>query len=98
LDQHGFLQMQFTNVSEPGMPPMPQTSELGSLADFYGHISCRDRHERGRAQSANPYVTASAVLYFAVAVHGSLDEAGYYCVDGMAIMSAQARSLGFSLV
>jgi hypothetical protein len=27
-----------------------------------------------------------------------LDEVGYYCVNGMAIMAAQGRSLGFSLV
>jgi hypothetical protein len=26
------------------------------------------------------------------------DEVGYYCVNGMAIMAAQGRSLGFSLV
>jgi type IV secretory system conjugative DNA transfer VirD4/TraG family protein len=28
---------------------------------------------------------------------GSLDEAGYYCVEGMAVMMAQARSLGFNI-
>ncbi len=27
-----------------------------------------------------------------------LDEVGYYCVDGMDLMAAQARSLGFSMV
>jgi hypothetical protein len=28
----------------------------------------------------------------------TFDEVGYYCVTGMAIMAAQGRSLGFSLV
>jgi intracellular multiplication protein IcmO len=40
---------------------------------------------------ARPYASPSPFIVI-------LDEVGYYCVTGMAIMAAQGRSLGFSLV
>jgi intracellular multiplication protein IcmO len=131
LDQHGFLQMQFTKI-------------LGSLADVYGHVFLTPHGEvdmndvvlnrrilvvmlpaleksadevanlgkiivatlKGMmgstlgstlesdwdtAVDARPYASPSPFIVI-------LDEVGYYCVTGMAIMAAQGRSLGFSLV
>lgn len=131
LDQHGFLQMQFTRI-------------LGSLTDVYGHIFLTPHGEvdmsdvvlnrrilvvmlpalekssdevanlgkiivatlKGMMGStlgntledkwdtvveARPYNSPSPFIVI-------LDEVGYYCVNGMAIMAAQGRSLGFSLV
>lgn len=131
LDQHGFLQMQFTRI-------------LGSLTDVYGHIFLTPHGEvdmndvvlnrrilvvmlpalekssdevanlgkiivatlKGMMGStlgntleddwdkvvdARPYNSPSPFIVI-------LDEVGYYCVNGMAIMAAQGRSLGFSIV
>jgi intracellular multiplication protein IcmO len=131
LDQHGYLQMQFTRI-------------LGSLADVYGHIFLTPHGEvdmndvvLGRrilvvmlpalekssdevanlgkiivamlkgmmggtlgsvientwdtVVDARPYASKSPFITI-------LDEVGYYTVSGLAVMSAQARSLGFSLV
>lgn len=131
LDQHGYLQMQFTQI-------------LGSLADTYGHIFFTeagevDMHDvvlnrrllvvmlpalevsgdelanLGKIVVANlkgmmgkslgskiqgPWtdivdkrMTNSPSPFVVV-----LDEVGYYTVDGMALMTAQARSLGFMMV
>ncbi|MGY3581853.1 hypothetical protein ACVIGB_000076 [Bradyrhizobium sp. USDA 4341] len=131
LDQHGYLQMQFTRI-------------LGSLADVYGHIFLTPHGEvdmndvvLGRrilvvmlpalekssdevanlgkiivamlkgmmggtlgstientwdiVVDARPYSSPTPFVVI-------LDEVGYYTVSGLAVMSAQARSLGFSLV
>lgn len=130
LDQHGYLQMQFTQI-------------LGSLADTYGHIFFTeagevDMHDvvlnrrllvvmlpalevssdelanLGKIVVANlkgmmgkslgsmiqgPWedvvdkrITNSPSPFIVV-----LDEVGYYTVDGLALMTAQARSLGFMI-
>jgi intracellular multiplication protein IcmO len=126
LDQHGFLQMQFTKI-------------LGNLADVYGHIFLTPHGEvdmndvvlnrrilvvmlpaleksadevanlgkiivatlKGMMGStlgstiesswdkvveARPYNSPSPFIVI-------LDEVGYYCVNGMAIMAAQGRSI-----
>jgi len=131
LEQHGYLEMQFTQV-------------LGSLGDVYGHIF-NERYgeidmfdvvlnrrilvvmlpslEKSDSETANlgkiivanlkgmmgatlghklegdwediveNRVTNSPSPFITV-----LDEVGYYTVTGMAVMAAQARSLGFSMV
>lgn len=131
LDQHGYLQMQFTKI-------------LGSLTDVYGHIfatpygevdisdvvlnrrilvimlpalkkSGDEINNLGKIVVANLKGMMGNVL--GSTIDGKyedivekrvtnapspfivvLDEVGYYTVDGMAVMAAQARSLGFSLV
>lgn len=131
LDQHGYLEMQFTKI-------------LGSLADVYGHIFktpygeidmtdvVLNRRilvvmlpalEKASDEIANLGKIVVATLkgmmgstlgskiegdWFGVVEQRPttaptpfiviLDEVGYYMVDGMDLMSAQARSLGFSLV
>lgn len=131
LEQHGFLQMQFTRV-------------LGSLSDDYGYIfrtnlgeidfmdvivnrrilcvllpalekstdelanlgkivvACLksmmgkglgDQLEGNRERIIERKVTAGNAPYMVI-----LDEYGYYVVRGAAVMPAQARSLGFSMV
>lgn len=131
LDQHGYLEMQFTRI-------------LGSLADVYGHIfhtpygeidmndvvlnrrilvimlpaleksgdeianlgkiivatlkgmmggTLGSQIEGSWAKIVDNRVTNSESPFIVV-----LDEVGYYMVDGMDLMSAQARSLGFSLI
>jgi intracellular multiplication protein IcmO len=131
LDQHGYLEMQFTRI-------------LGSLADVYGHIFktpfgeidmndvVLNRRlllimlpalEKSSDEIANLGKIVVATLRgmmgstLGSAIEGAwqdivenrltkspspfiviLDEVGYYMVDGMDLMAAQARSLGFSLV
>lgn len=131
LDQHGYLEMQFTKI-------------LGSLADVYGHIFktpygeidmtdvVLNRRilvvmlpalEKASDEIANLGKIVVATLkgmmgstlgskiegdWFGVVEQRPttaptpfiviLDEVGYYMVDGMDLMSAQARSLGFCLV
>ncbi len=131
LDQHGYLEMQFTRI-------------LGSLADVYGHIFHTPNGEvdmfdvvlnrrilvimlpaleKSKDEIANLGKIVVATLKGMMgATLGStlegnwdgvvenrptnspspficiLDEVGYYTVDGMALMAAQARSLGFTMV
>jgi intracellular multiplication protein IcmO len=131
LDQHGFLQMQFTKI-------------LGNLADVYGHIFLTPHGEVDMSdvvlnrrilvvmlpaleKSADEVANLGKIIVATLkGMMGStlgskieasydevvlrrpynspspfiviLDEVGYYCVTGMAIMAAQGRSLGFSLV
>jgi len=131
LDQHGYLEMQFTRI-------------LSSLADVYGHIFntpygeidmtdvVLNRRilvvmlpalEKASDEIANLGKIVVATLKGMMGgtlgseIEGNwygvveqrpttsptpfvciLDEVGYYMVDGMDLMSAQARSLGFSLV
>lgn len=131
LDQHGYLEMQFTKI-------------LGSLADVYGHIFhtpygeidmadvVLNRRilvimlpalEKSRDEIANLGKIVVATLkgmmggtlgseiegtWDSVVINRPtnspspfivvLDEVGYYMVDGMDLMAAQARSLGFSLI
>jgi intracellular multiplication protein IcmO len=131
LDQHGYLQMQFSQI-------------FGSLSDVYGHIfgsaygqvdmndvvlnrrilvimlpalekSGDEIANLGKIVTANlkgmmgqtlgatlegdwntvveNRPTSAPSPYLVI-----LDEVGYYTVDGMALMAAQARSLGFSMV
>jgi intracellular multiplication protein IcmO len=131
LDQHGFLQMQFSKIT-------------GSLADVYGHIfgtsygevdmfdvvlnrrllfimlpslgkSGDEIANLGKIVVANLKSMMASTLgseiegrydeiiknrpsdgpspFFTI-----LDEVGYYTVDGMALIAAQVRSLGFSMV
>ncbi len=130
LDQHGFLEMQFTRI-------------MGSLADVYGHIFMTPYGEvdmfdvvlnrrilmvmlpalgKSKDEVANlgKIVVASLKRMMGATlgnqIEGSwldvvdrrmttspspfiviLDEVGYYCVEGMDLMAAQARSLGFSM-
>lgn len=131
LDQHGYLEMQFTKI-------------LGSLADVYGHIFHTpygevDMHdvvlnrrilvimlpalEKSGDEIANLGKIVVATLKgmmgstLGSSLEGDwaqvvdnrptnspspficvLDEVGYYTVEGMALMAAQARSLGFTMV
>lgn len=131
LDQHGYLEMQFTKI-------------LGSLADVYGHIFHTpygevDMHdvvlnrrilvimlpalEKSGDEIANLGKIVVATLKgmmggtLGSSLEGNwqevvdnrptnspspficiLDEVGYYTVEGMALMAAQARSLGFTMV
>lgn len=131
LDQHGYLEMQFTKI-------------LGSLADVYGHIFHTPHAEvdmadvvlnrrilvimlpaleKSKDEIANLGKIVVATLKGMMGgtlgnkVEGKwedvvenrptnspspfivvLDEVGYYMVDGMDLMAAQARSLGFSMV
>jgi intracellular multiplication protein IcmO len=131
LDQHGYLEMQFTKI-------------LGSLADVYGHIFHTPHAEvdmadvvlnrrilvimlpaleKSKDEIANLGKIVVATLKGMMGgtlgnkVEGNwgdivenrptnspspfivvLDEVGYYMVDGMDLMAAQARSLGFSMV
>jgi intracellular multiplication protein IcmO len=131
LDQHGYLEMQFTKI-------------LGNLADVYGHIFntpygeidmydvVLNRRilvimlpalEKSGDEIANLGKIVVATLKGMMgATLGSqlegnweqvvenrptnspspflciLDEVGYYTVEGMALMAAQARSLGFSMM
>ena len=131
LDQHGYLEMQFTKI-------------LGSLADVYGHIFATpygevDMYdvvlsrrllvimlpalEKAPDEIANLGKIVVATLKGMMGatlgskLEGSwddvvenrptnspspflciLDEVGYYTVEGMALMAAQARSLGFSMI
>ena len=131
LDQHGFLEMQFTRI-------------MGSLADVYGHIFMTPFGEvdmfdvvlnrrilmvmlpalgKSKDEVANlgKIVVASLKRMMGATlgnqIEGTwldvvdrrmttspspfvviLDEVGYYCVDGMDLMAAQARSLGFAMV
>lgn len=131
LDQHGYLEMQFTKI-------------LGSLADVYGYIFqtpyaevdmadvVLNRRilvimlpalEKSKDEIANLGKIVVATLkgmmgttlgnrlegQWADIVDNRptnspspficiLDEVGYYMVDGMELMAAQARSLGFALV
>lgn len=131
LDQHGYLEMQFTKI-------------LGSLADVYGHIfktpygeidmgdvilnrrilvvmlpaleksgdelanlgkivvatlkgmmgsALGNKLEGTWADVVDMRLTNSPSPFLVV-----LDEVGYYTVEGLALMAAQARSLGFSMV
>ncbi len=130
LDQHGYLEMQFTKI-------------LGSLADVYGHIFHTPNGEvdmfdvvlnrrilvimlpaleKSGDEIANLGKIVVATLKgmmgatLGSSLEGSwsqvvdnrptnspspficiLDEVGYYTVEGMALMAAQARSLGFSM-
>lgn len=131
LDQHGYLQMQFSQI-------------FGSLSDVYGHIfgsaygqidmndvvlnrrilvimlpalekSGDEIANLGKIVTANLKGMMGSTL--GSKLEGGwedvvenrptsapspfiviLDEVGYYTVDGMALMAAQARSLGFSMV
>jgi len=131
LDQHGYLEMQFTKI-------------LGSLADVYGHIFKTPYGEIDMAdvvlnrrilvvmlpalEKASDEIANLGKIVVATLkgmmggtlgsqIEGNwygvveqrpttsptpficiLDEVGYYMVDGMDLMSAQARSLGFCLV
>ena len=131
LDQHGYLEMQFTRI-------------FGNLADVYGHIfatpygevdmfdvvlnrrllvimlpaleksgdeianlgkvvvaslkammgaTLGNKLEGSWDQVVENRVTTSPSPFMVI-----LDEVGYYTVEGMALMAAQARSLGFSMV
>ncbi len=131
LDQHGFLQMQFTRI-------------MGSMADVYGHVFMTPHADvdmtdvvvnrrvllvtlpamgRSKDEVANlgRIVVAAIGGVMREALGGEvegvwddivdrrhstsaavscgviLDEVGYYSVDGMDLMAAQARSLGFSM-
>ncbi len=130
LDQHGFLEMQFTRI-------------MGSLADVYGHIFATPYGEvdmfdvvlnrrilmvmlpalgKAKDEVANlGKIIVASLKRMMGATLGSklegpwlnvvdqrmtnspspfiviLDEVGYYCVEGMDLMAAQARSLGFSM-
>jgi intracellular multiplication protein IcmO len=130
LDQHGYLEMQFTKI-------------LGTLADVYGHIFATPQGEidmydvvlgrrilvimlpaleKAGSEIANLGKIVVATLKDMMGstlgseIEGKwkqvvdnrptnspspfvviMDEVGYYTVDGMALMAAQARSLGFSL-
>lgn len=130
LDQHGYLEMQFTKI-------------LGSLADVYGHIFFTPNGEvdmfdvvlnrrilvimlpaleKSGDEIANLGKIVVATLKGMMGatlgsqLEGSwaqvvenrptnspspficvLDEVGYYTVEGMALMAAQARSLGFTM-
>jgi intracellular multiplication protein IcmO len=130
LDQHGYLEMQFTKI-------------LGSLADVYGHIFHTPHGEVDMAdvvlnrrilvimlpaleKSGDEIANLGKIVVATLkgmmggtlgsAIEGDwdsivenrptnspspfvviLDEVGYYTVEGMALMAAQARSLGFSL-
>lgn len=130
LDQHGYLEMQFTKI-------------LGSLADVYGHIF---HTPYGEIDMADVVLNRRILVIMLPALEKSgdeianlgkivvatlkgmmggtlgseiegtwdavvenrptnspspfiviLDEVGYYMVDGMDLMAAQARSLGFAL-
>lgn len=131
LDQHGYLQMQFTKI-------------LGSLADVYGHIFLTPHGEvdmtdvvLGRRilvvmlpaleKSSDEVANLGKIIVAMLkgmmgsnlgsTIEGSydktvlarnytaktpfitiLDEVGLYTVNGLAVMAAQARSLGFALV
>jgi intracellular multiplication protein IcmO len=131
LDQHGYLEMQFTRI-------------FGNLADVYGHIFATpygevDMYdvvlnrrllvimlpalEKSGDEIANlGKIVVAALKGMMGATLGNklegdwesivdnrptnspspfmviLDEVGYYTVEGMALMAAQARSLGFSMV
>lgn len=131
MDQHGYLQMQFTKI-------------MGSLSDTYGHIFKAQLGdvdfydvvvnrrilvvllpalEKSPDELANlgKIIVASLKSMMATglgsAIEGSyksvveakpnnspapfttiLDEYGYYAVSGSAVMPAQARSLGFSMI
>lgn len=131
LDQHGYLEMQFTKI-------------LGNLADVYGHIFKTSYGEvdmydvvlnrrilvimlpaleKANDEIANlGKIVVSNLKGMMGATLGSriegswdevvenrptsspspflciLDEVGYYTVEGMALMAAQARSLGFAMV
>jgi intracellular multiplication protein IcmO len=131
LDQHGYLEMQFTKI-------------LGSLADVYGHvfktpygeIDMQDvvlnrrilvvmlpALEKSSDELANlgkiVVATLKGMMGSALGnrIEGTwddivdnrvtnspspflvvLDEVGYYTVEGLALMAAQARSLGFSMI
>jgi Type IV secretory pathway, VirD4 components len=131
LDQHGYLEMQFTKI-------------LGSLADVYGYIFKTPYGEIDMAdvvlnrrilvvmlpaleKSSDEIANLGKIVVATLKgmmggtlgskIEGSwfevveqrpttsptpficiLDEVGYYMVDGMDLMAAQARSLGFSLV
>lgn len=131
MDQHGYLQMQFTRI-------------LGSLSDTYGYIF---RTNLGEVDLADVVVNRRILVVLLPALEKSqeelgnlgkiivaslkqmmatglgdtlegdytdiieikptnspapymciLDEYGYYVVKGAAVMPAQARSLGFSMV
>lgn len=131
LDQHGYLEMQFTKI-------------LGSLADVYGHIF---KTPYGEIDMVDVVLNRRILIIMLPALEKSgdeianlgkiivatlrgmmgstlgstieggwdnvvenrptnspspfiviLDEVGYYMVDGMDLMSAQARSLGFSMI
>lgn len=130
LDQHGYLQMQFTKI-------------LGSLADVYGHIFSTPHGEVDMrdvvlsrrilvvmlpAMEKSPDEVANLGKIIVALLKGMMgstlgsrvegtwketvknrptsaptpffcimDEAGYYTVEGMAVMMAQARSLGFAI-
>jgi len=130
LDQHGYLEMQFTKI-------------LGSLADVYGHIF---HTPYGEIDMADVVLNRRILVIMLPALEKSgdeianlgkivvatlkgmmggtlgseiegtwdavvenrptnspspfiviLDEVGYYMVEGMDLMAAQARSLGFAL-
>ena len=131
LDQHGYLQMQFTKIT-------------GNLGEVYGHIFATPYGEvdmfdvalnrrilfvmlpaleKSGDEIANLGKIVVATLKGMMGstlgpkLEGTydeivkrrptnspspflciLDEVGYYTVDGMALMAAQARSLGFGLV
>jgi energy-coupling factor transporter ATP-binding protein EcfA2 len=132
LDQHGYLEMQFTKL-------------LGSLADVYGHVFCPSgapdidivdvvRNRRvlvvllpALAKSGDETRNLGKIVVGSLrAMMGSvlgrqisgewdevaknngtkadspylciLDEVGSYMAPGLAVMSAQARSLGFGMV
>jgi len=131
LDQHGYLEMQFTKI-------------LGSLADVYGYIFHTPYGEIDMAdvvlnrrilvimlpaleKSGDEIANLGKIVVATLKgmmggtlgsqIEGSwnsvvenrptnspspfiviLDEVGYYMVDGMDLMAAQARSLGFSLI
>ena len=131
LDQHGYLEMQFTKI-------------LGTMADVYGHIFRGDGSdidmrdvvlnrrilvvmlpalEKSGDEIANlgKIVMASLKGMMGTTLGSKLDgswddvvdnrptraespyvaicdDAGYYMVDGVALMAAQSRSLGFSMV
>ena len=131
LDQHGYLEMQFTKI-------------LGSLADVYGHIfktpygeidmsdvvlnrrilvvmlpaleksgdelanlgkivvatlkgmmggALGNKIEGSWGEVVDKRITNSPSPFLCI-----LDEVGYYTVEGLALMAAQARSLGFSMI
>ena len=131
LDQHGYLEMQFTKI-------------LGSLADVYGHIF---KTPYGEVDMYDVVLNRRVLVIMLPALEKSadelgnlgkivcaslkgmmggtlgskiegtwkdvvdnrptnspspflviLDEVGYYTVEGLALMAAQARSLGFSMI
>ncbi|BCB22159.1 TraM recognition domain-containing protein [Bosea sp. ANAM02] len=131
LDQHGYLEMQFTKI-------------MGSLADVYGYIFSTPFGEvdmadvvlnrrglvimlpalekaddeianlgkivvatlkgmMGNALGSELEGTVQRIVDNRVTNSSSpfpviLDECGYYLVTGMAVMAAQARSLGFAMI